>query len=147
METYVIYINDKVHAMNQVLPLLEDAQPAHWVLVGCPPRIHRHSSKWLTHRALKKFKADWTNVNLNEISNLLSQRGNPVLMRVAQGPLVQLTKTLQKEFSHPRIIDARKAPEFENLPAVIESQKPESSPWAIPISAVAFGTAAALVVD
>mgnify|MGYP000081159779 FL=1 len=147
METYVIYINDKVHAMNQVLPLLEDAQPAQWVLVGCPPRIHRHSSKWLTHRALKKFKADWTNVNLNEISNLLSQRGNPVLMRVAQGPLVQLTKTLQKEFSHPRIIDARKAPEFENLPAVIESQKPESSPWAIPISAVAFGTAAALVVD
>jgi hypothetical protein len=94
-----------------------------------------------------RFKADWTNVNLNEISNLLSQRGNPVLMRVAQGPLVQLTKTLQKEFSHPRIIDARKAPEFENLPAVIESQKPESSPWAIPISAVAFGTAAALVVD
>ncbi len=41
METYVIYINDKVHAMNQVLPLLEDAQPAQWVLVGCPPRIQR----------------------------------------------------------------------------------------------------------
>ena len=147
METYVIYINDKVHAMNQVLPLLEDAQPAQWVLVGCPPRLHRHSSKWLTQRALKKFKSDWTNVNLEEISELLRQRGHTVLARVAQGPLVQLTKTFQKEFSHPRIIDARKTPEFENLPAVIENQKSESNPWAISISAVAFGAAAALVVD
>ncbi len=147
METYVIYINDKVHAMNQVLPLLEDAQPAQWVLVGCPPRIQRHASKWLTQRALKKFKSDWTNVNLKEVSELLNQKGHAVLTRVAHGPLVQLTKTFKQEFSHPRIIDARKAPEFENLPAVIESQQPESSPWAIPISAVAFGTAAALVVD
>ncbi len=147
METYVIYINDKVHAMNQVLPLLESAQPAQWVLVGCPPRIHRHSSKWLTQRALKKFKSDWTDVNLKEVSELLTQKGHSVLKRVALGPLVPLTKALQKEFSQPRIIDARKAAEFENLPSVIESQKPESSPWALPISAVAFGTAAALVVD
>jgi hypothetical protein len=147
METYVIYINDKVHAMNQVLPLLEDAQPAQWVLVGCPPRIHRHSSKWLTQRALKKFKSDWTSANLKEVSELLSQSGNRVVTRIAHGSLVQLTKALQLEFAHPRIIDARKAPEFENLPAVIETQKPESSPWALPISAVAFGTAAALVVD
>jgi hypothetical protein len=147
METYVIYINDKVHAMNQMLPLLEDAQPAQWVLVGCPPHIHRHSSKWLTQRALKKFKSDWTDVNLKEVTELLTQKGHSVLQRVALGPLVPLTKALQKEFSHPRIIDARKAPEFENLPAVIENQKPESSPWALPISAVAFGTAAALVVD
>jgi hypothetical protein len=58
-----------------------------------------------------------------------------------------MTKALQKEFAHPRIIDARKAPEFENLPAMIESQKSDSNPWALPISAVAFGAAAALVVD
>jgi hypothetical protein len=147
METYVIYINDKVHAMNQVLPLLEDAQPAQWVLVGCPPRIHRHSSKWLTQRALKKFKSDWTDSNLKEVSELLSQKGHSVLKRVALGPLVTMTKALQKEFAHPRIIDARKAPEFENLPAMIESQKSDSNPWALPISAVAFGAAAALVVD
>ena len=147
METYVIYINDKVHAMNQVLALLENAQPAQWILVGCPPRIHRHSSKWLTQRALKKFKSDWTYVNLKEISELLSQRGHSVLERVALGPLVTLTKALQQEFVRPCIIDARKAPEFENLPAVMESQKSENSPWALPISAVAFGTAAALVVD
>ncbi len=147
METYVIYINDKAHAMNQVLPLLEDAQPAQWVLVGCPPRIHRHSSKWLTQRALKNFKSDWTDSNLKEVSELLSQKGHSVLKRVALGSLVPMTKALQKEFTHLRIIDARKAPEFENLPAVIESQKPESNPWALPVSAVAFGAAAALVVD
>lgn len=147
METYVIYVNDKVHAMNQVLPLLEDAPQAQWVLVGCPPRIHRHSSKWLTQRALKKFKSDWTADNLKDIVDLLKQRGHSVLERVAQGPLVQLTKALQREFAHPKIIDARKAVEFENLPAVMANQTSENNPWAIPVSALAFGTAAALVVD
>jgi hypothetical protein len=147
METYVIYINDKAHAMNQVLPLLEDNLPAQWVLVGCPPRIHRHTSKWLTQRALKKFKSDWIDVNLKEISDMLSQRGNRVHTRLAHGPLVQLTKAFKAEFIHPRIVDARKAPEFENLPAVDESQKPEQRPWVIPVGAVAFGAAAALVVD
>ena len=147
METYVIYVNDKVHAMNQVLPLLEDAQPAEWVLVGCPPRMQRHSSKWLTQRALKKFKADWSESNLKDIVELLSQRGHRVITRVAQGPLVQLTKAFKTEFSHPRIVDARKAPQFENLPAVTESQKPENSPWVVPVGAIAFGTAMSLVAD
>jgi hypothetical protein len=147
METYVIYVNDKVHAMNQVLPLLEGAQPAEWVLVGCPPRMQRHSSKWLTQRALKKFKADWSETNLKDIVELLSQRGHRVMTRVAQGPLVQLTKSFKAEFVHPRIVDARKAPQFENLPAVTASQKPESSPWVLPVGAIAFGTAMTLVAD
>jgi hypothetical protein len=147
METYVIYVNDRVHAMNQVLPLLEGAQPAEWVLVGCPPRMQRHASKWLTQRALKKFKADWTDANLKELGELLRQHGHRVLTRVAQGPLVQLTKAFKAEFVQPRIVDARKAPQFENLPAVTESQKPESSPWVIPVGAIALGTAMSLVAD
>jgi hypothetical protein len=147
METYVIFVNDKVHAMNQVLPLLEGSPPAQWVLVGCPPRFHRHSSKWLTQRALKKYKTEWTDSNLNDIVQLLKERGNSVLTRVAQGPLIELTKALQSEFAHSRVLDARKTHAFENLPAVVEQQKMETNSWIVPIGAIALGTAASLVAD
>jgi hypothetical protein len=147
METYVIYVNDKVHAMNQVLPMLENAQKAQWVLVGCPPRVTRHSSKWLTQRALKKFKADWTESNLKALVDLLHERGHHVLTRVAQGPLVQITQALKNEFTDARVVDARKTHAFDNLPAVVEQQKPESSPWVVPVGAIAFGTAVSLVAD
>ena len=108
METYVIFVNDKAHAMDQVLLLLEDSQPAQWVLVGCPPRLQRHSSKWLTQRGLKKHKTEWTDANLKDIVQLLKERGNSVLTRVAQGPLIEVTKALQSEFTNLRVVDARK---------------------------------------
>lgn len=147
METYVIFINDTAHAMNQVLPLLEDSQPAQWVLVGCPPRFHRHSSKWLTQRALKKYKTEWTDSNLKEIVQLLKERGDSVLTRVAHGHLIEVTKALKSEFAHSRLVDARKNHAFENLPAMVEQQKMETNSWIIPVGAIAFGTAASLVAD
>jgi type I restriction-modification system DNA methylase subunit len=133
--------------MNQVLPLLEEGHTNQWVLVGCPPRFHRHSSKWLTQRALKKYKNEWTDANLKEIVQLLKERGNSVLTRVAQGPLIEVTKALKSEFAHSRVVDARKTHAFENLPAVVEQQKMESNAWIVPVGAIAFGTAATLVAD
>lgn len=147
METYVLYVNDKTHAKNQILPMLENTERAQWVLVGCPPRLNRHTGKWLTQRALKKFKADWTASNLQEMVQMLQQRGHQVITRVAQGPLVQLTKALKAEFAHARFVDARKAHAFEDLSAIVEQQKNESSPWVIPVSAIAFGTAMTWVAD
>lgn len=41
----------------------------------------------------------------------------------------------------------RKKSRFDNLPAVVEQQKPESSPWVVPVGAIAFGTAVSLVAD
>jgi uncharacterized membrane protein YheB (UPF0754 family) len=147
METYVLYINDKTHAMNQIHPMLENTQTTQWVLVGCPPRLNRHAGKWLTQRALKKFKADWTATNLAEIVELLQQKGHRVMTRVAQGSLIQVTKALKAEFTNTRFVDARKTQAFENLPPVVEQQTHESSPWVIPVSAIAFGTAVSLVAD
>lgn len=147
METYVLYINDKTHAMNQILPMLENSDRAKWVLVGCPPRVNRHSGKWLTQRALKKFKTDWTATNLQEIVQLLQQRGNQVLTRVAQGPLIQVTKALKAEFTPTCFVDARKNHAFETLPPIVEQQKNDANPWVIPVSAIAFGTAVSLVAD
>lgn len=147
METFVIYINDKSHAMNQVLPMLEEAQTAQWVLVGCPPRLNRHTGKWLTQRAQRKFREDWTQNNLQELVTLLTQRQQSVITRVAHQSLLQFTKALRAEFGHIRIVDARRPRATEGLPAVVAEQKTESRPWAIPVGAVALGAAVTLAVE
>lgn len=147
METYVLYINNKVHALNLVLPMLENSDKAKWVLVGCPPRLSRHSSKWLTRKALKKFKSEWTELNLREIEDVLRQRGHEVLTRFADGSLIEFTQRMKSEFTNPRVVDARKQNAFENLPHVAEQQKDETKPWLLPVGAIALGTAVTLVAD
>jgi hypothetical protein len=147
METFVIFANDKAHAMNQVLPLLEDASSANWVLVGCPPRLTRHASKWLSQRALKKFNAEWTESNLNEVVEVLKQRGESVVTRVAQYSLLQMTKALKSEFGQVRIIDARLKHPMQSLNALTEKQSPEAGSWVLPVGALALGAAVSLAVD
>jgi hypothetical protein len=70
--------------------------------------LQRHSSKWLTQRALKKHKTEWTDENLKDIVQLLKVRGHQVLTRVAQAPLIEVTRALQSEFTNVRVVDARK---------------------------------------
>jgi hypothetical protein len=147
METFVIFANDKTHVMNQVLPLLEDANAAKWVLVGCPPRVTRHAGKWLTQRALKRFKDEWTETNLRDVAEVLKKRGDNVVTRVADTSLLQMTKTLKAEFGPVRIIDARLQRQMQTLPAVTESQVPEASTWVVPVGAIAFGAAVSLAAD
>jgi hypothetical protein len=147
METFVVYINDKSHAMNQVLPLLEASHATQWVLVACPPRLNRHTGKWLTQRAQRKFREDWTQTNLKELVELLTQRHQSVVTRVAHQSLLQFTKTLRAEFGQIRIVDARRPRAIEGLPAVVAEQKQEARPWAIPVGAVALGAAVTLAVE
>jgi hypothetical protein len=147
METFVIFANDKTHVMNQVLPLLENANAAKWVLVGCPPRVTRHAGKWLTQRALKRFKTEWTDTHLSEVAELLKQRGDNVVTRVAMASLLQMTKALKAEFGPLRIIDARLQTQMQASPALTESQKPETHPWVIPVGAIALGAAVSLATD
>lgn len=147
METFVIYINDKTHALNQVLPMLEDSLPAQWVLVGCPPRLNRHTGQWLTQRAQRKFRDDWTQKNVTAVVELLEKHHQNVVLRTAHKALVQVTKDLRAEFGHIRIVDARRPRGLEGLPAVVPEQKTESSPWALPAGAVALGAAVTLAVE
>ena len=147
METFVIFANDRTHVMNQVMPLLEDANAANWVLVGCPPRMTRHAGKWLTQRALKRFKDEWTETNLRDIADILKKRGDNVVTRVAITSLLQMTKALKAEFGPLRIIDARLQHQMQTLPALTESQVPEANTWVVPVSAIALGAAVSLAAD
>ena len=147
METFVIFANDRTHVMNQVMPLLEDANAANWVLVGCPPRMTRHAGKWLTQRALKRFKDEWTETNLRDIADILKKRGDNVVTRVAITSLLQMTKALKAEFGPLRIIDARLQHQMQTLPALTESQVPDANTWVVPVSAIALGAAVSLAAD
>jgi len=147
METFVIFANDRTHVMNQVMPLLEDANAAKWVLVGCPPRVTRHAGKWLTQRALKRFKDEWTETNLRDIAEVLKKRGDDVVTRVAMTSLLQMTKALKAEFGPLRIIDARLQHQMQTLPALTESQVPEANTWVVPVGAIAFGAAVSMAAD
>ena len=147
METFVIFVNDQTHAMNQVLPLLEDGHAANWVLVGCTPRLTRHAGKWLTQRALNKFNNEWSATNLKEVVNILKQRGDSVVTRVAKVSLLQMTQALKSEFGPLRIIDARLQHPMQNLSALTEKQVPEANTWVIPVGAIALGAAVSLAAD
>ncbi len=147
METFVIFANDRTHVMNQVLPLLEDGNAAKWVLVGCPPRVTRHAGKWLTQRALKRFKDEWTATHLRDIADILKKRGDNVVTRVAMTSLLQMTKALKAEFGPLRIIDARVQHQMQTMPALTENQVPEANTWVVPVSAIALGAAVSLAAD
>ena len=72
METFVIFINDAEFAKRQLVAFVEGRAPERWVLVGCPPRLPRHSGRFLSQPALKRWRADWTREATQEITDLLA---------------------------------------------------------------------------
>jgi hypothetical protein len=133
METWLVYIDDKTHAQQQITPLLLNGAPVHWVLVGCPPRLTRHAGKWLTQKAIQRWRSQWTQENLQPLQTLLSQRGDKVTTRVAQGPLVELTRQMQQEWG--------------TLRATENQDRPPQSPWMVPGSVAFMGTLMTMAAD
>lgn len=91
METFIVYLDDKPYALQQIVPMLpakssEDGA-ANWILIGCPPRLNRHTGRWLTHAAQKKWRQEWTREATDELRNMLLDLGNTVSMRTVEGPL------------------------------------------------------------
>ena len=60
METFIVYLDDKQYALQQIVPMLHakgtQNGSANWILIGCPPRLNRHTGRWLTHSAQKKWR-------------------------------------------------------------------------------------------
>jgi hypothetical protein len=145
METFIVYIDDKQYALQQIVPMLPIGAPiedaANWVLVGCPPRLNRHTGKWLTYNAQKKWRQTWTQEATEEVAKLLALQGNTVSVRTAHGALVELTKQIKGEVGVARVIDARRPKMAVNLPPVTPEQPQEKSNWALPGGVLAMGAA------
>jgi len=75
METFIVYLDDKQYALQQIVPMLpakgSENGAANWILIGCPPRLNRHTGRWLTHSAQKKWRQEWTREATDELLNLL----------------------------------------------------------------------------
>jgi hypothetical protein len=139
METFIAFIDNEEHALQQLMPMLESSAHAHWVLVGCPPVFSRHATRWVTQGALKKWRANWTQHNLKILVALCESKGLRVSTRTASGPLLQTTRQLLGEFPLARIVDARLPKLGVKAQAVTQSQPTNASPWVVPGSLVAMG--------
>ena len=49
METIAVLINDAAHARHMLLPMRTAAEPTHWILVACAPRLTRRIGRWVSH--------------------------------------------------------------------------------------------------
>ena len=104
METFIAFIDNEEHALQQLVPMLETSTQAHWVLVGCPPVFSRHATRWVTKGALKKWRANWSHQALKQLVDLCEQKGLSVSTRVANEPLLQVTRQLTGEYPKARKI-------------------------------------------
>jgi hypothetical protein len=120
MEAFIVYIDEKQHALQHIIPLLtpqELGKKVCWVLVGCPPRLTRHGGRWLSKTAQKKWRQDWTQQATCEIETLLKQNHHQVFVKTAFGPLTEFTKKLSGEFKTAKVIDARLSNLLTNNPS------------------------------
>jgi hypothetical protein len=150
METFIVYIDDKQYALQQVVPMLshqETSKQASWVLVGCPPRLTRHSGRWLSQSTQKKWRHDWSQENTQEIASLLRQHNNQVFIKTAHGPLTEFTKKLSREFVSARVIDARRPKLTVNPHPVTDNQPQAKSDLLVPAGILAIGASIAMVTD
>jgi hypothetical protein len=145
LETFIVYIDDKQYALQQVIPMLpvngQAPQTANWILIGCPPRLNRHTGRWLTHTAQKKWRQEWTQDATSDLAHKLESGGNTVSIRVAHGALSELTKQIKGEVGIARVIDARRPKLSVDLDPVTSEQPQEKSTWALPGGVLAMSAA------
>ncbi|MBM3409308.1 MAG: hypothetical protein FJY25_18685 [Betaproteobacteria bacterium] len=141
METFVLFINDAEFAKRQLVAFIEGRSSERWVLVGCPPRLPRHSGRFLSQPALKRWRADWTREATEEMVALLSSRGHEVSTRVAHSPLLAFTRQLRGELGvGARLIDARRPRAGAALEPITQEQPGEQGDaWSATGGAIALG--------
>ncbi len=123
METLIVYINDSEYARNQLAAMIDARRPTQCVLVGCPPKLNRHISRWISGGARKKWQTQWSETACSEISQAFVSEGHQFVNRVAFGPLINVTKQLQGEFLGARVLDARRPKLAQTPEPLVEGQQ------------------------
>ena len=105
MDKVIVYLDDAAYARAQ---LPAGAQPTHWLLVACAPRMTHRISKWVSHSARENWRAKWADKLFAQVVPALQERGDTVTPILARGPLPELTRALLAEHGEARVIDARR---------------------------------------
>jgi hypothetical protein len=109
---------------------------------SCPPRLPRHSGRFLSQPALKRWRADWTREATQDIIGLLSARGHEVSTRVAHTPLVAFTRQLRGELGQGvRLLDVRRPRTGATLEPITQEQPGggRGDAWGATSVAIALG--------
>jgi hypothetical protein len=105
MNKVIVYLDDAAYAQAQ---LPATAEPTHWLLVACAPRMTHRISKWVSHSARENWRAKWADKLFDQVVPPLRERGDAVTPILAKGPLPELTRSLLAEHGSAPVIDARR---------------------------------------
>ncbi|WP_332777971.1 hypothetical protein [Polaromonas sp.] len=128
MDTIIVYIDDAAYALHMLQPMLppdKARNPARWIVVGCPPRVTHHASKWVTNSARESWRGKWAEKVFEQIVPTLQAQGDTVITRLARSPLCELTDSLIKEHGAARVLDARRPKFGQDLQPVTSTQAQE----------------------
>ena len=128
MDNIIVYVDDASYGLQLLQPMLQrtgSGAPARWIVVGCPPRMTRHVSKWMARSSLDSWRAKWAEKVFSRLIPLLVNNGDKVHTYMAQANLTSQTESLIKQHGQARILDARRPKFGENLQAVTAAQSPE----------------------
>ena len=140
MENIIVVWDDATHALNQVLPMRKEGVRTHWILLACPPRLTRHISRWVNQGSRNAWRKRWAQDLLGKVQPALTEQGDTCELRVLNGPLMEMTAALQKEFALARIMDARRPKAGQELePATANQPANPGAAWALPGGTAALG--------
>ena len=106
MDKVIVYLDDPAYARQQ-LPAA-GANPTHWVLVACAPRMTHRISKWVSHSARENWRNKWAGKLFDQMVPHLRSRGDEVTPVLARGPLPELTRALMAEHGTAQVLDVRR---------------------------------------
>lgn len=126
METIIVYVDDADYAqlLLQTAVQAPHASKAHWVLVGCAPRITHRVSRFVSNRSRENWRNKWADRLFQDCVPVLNAHGAQVTTVLARGPLPELLQTLHAQYgAQSQVIDMRrpKLPTEEAAAPVAES--------------------------
>jgi hypothetical protein len=108
MEKMIVVLDDVAYALQQLLPMRVNGEATCWILVACPPRLTRHTSRWVSRSARDAWRAKWSQELLDKVEAVLLKPGDQSRRFEAKGNLADFTQSIQREIGHARVLDARR---------------------------------------
>jgi len=109
MEKIAVFVNDAEFARHVLQPMLDGAEPTHWILVGCPPALTRHIGRWVSQAARQAWRERWgAEVFARLEPDLMARQGSQVEKLLPRRPLAEISARLQARLPGVRLLDARR---------------------------------------
>lgn len=128
MDKWIVYVDELEHALLVLRPWVEAAgqrQAVQWLVVGCPPRVTHHASKWVTHSARESWRGRWSEKLFSHLVPVLKAAGDDVQTLLGKSNLVSQTESLMRTHGAARVLDARRPKFGDGLEPDSAAQTPQ----------------------